>query len=360
METRRSPSVRGISAGERRPAWTHALNADPVPWLLENDNPAAKHLTLRTLLDRSADDRDVRRAQAAAMQSDPIASILAAQYPDGYWVRPGPGYSPKYRATVWQLIFLDQLGADGGDTRVRAACEYVLSHAQAESGGFGAKGGTSESSPPSARVIHCLNGNLLRALIGFGWLDDGRVQRAIDWQARSITGERFDQYYQSGTSGPGFRCAANEQAPCAWGAIKALLALVRIPPARRAPHVRRAIQQGASFLLSRDPVVADYPMSPDSTKPSGSWFKLGFPSGYVADVLQNLEVLCDLGFAGDRRLRPAVEWLLSKQDVHGRWKNEYAYNGKTWVDIEKRGHASKLVTLRACHVVKRVHEARRA
>ncbi|MBI2863632.1 MAG: hypothetical protein HYX94_03620 [Chloroflexi bacterium] len=57
--------------------------------------------------------------------------------------------------------------------------------------------------PPSALAIHCLNGNLLRALLGFGWLEDERLQLSIDWQARSITGEGFSSYYQSGTSGPG-------------------------------------------------------------------------------------------------------------------------------------------------------------
>jgi hypothetical protein len=362
MKARPASSHQGASAGGGMSsgAWTRALPADPVPWLLEDNNPAVKHATLRALLDRSAGDRDVRRALASAMRADPIASILAAQHADGHWVKPGPGYSPKYRSTVWQLIFLDQLGADGSDRRVHAACEYVLSQAHAESGGFGASGSKEETPPPPSRVIHCLNGNLLRALIGFGWLDDRRVQRAIDWQARSITGEGFDEYYWSGTSGPGFCCVANEQLPCAWGAIKALLALARIPPARRAPHVQRAIRQGAEFLLSRDPVVADYPMIPGNSRPNGSWFKLGFPSGYVADVLQNLEVLCELGYAGDRRLRPAVEWVVAKQTDGGRWKNEYAYNGKTWVDIEKQGQPSKWVTLRACHVIKRVHEARRS
>ncbi len=47
-------------------------------------------------------------------------------------------------------------------------------------------------------------------------LEDQRVLRAIDWQARSITGEGFTRYYRSGTSGPGFCCVSNEQLPCAW------------------------------------------------------------------------------------------------------------------------------------------------
>ena len=121
---------------------------------------------------------------------------------------------------------------------------------------------------------------------------------------------------------------------------------------RRTPVVRRAIEAGVAFLLSRDPAVADYPAGWGNTRPSGSWFKLGFPSGYVADVLQDLEVLAELGYGRDPRLAPAIDWLLAKQDADGRWKNEYAYNGKTWVDIERQGQPSKWVTLRACRFLR--------
>ena len=69
-------------------------------------------------------------------------------------------------------------------------------------------------------------------------------------------------------------------------------------------------------------------------------------------MLQNLEALCELGLGHDPRLRPAVEWLLSRQDSHGRWRNQYAHNGKTWVDFEKQGASSKWVTLRACRVLR--------
>ena len=335
-------------------AWINVLKDDPLPWLLEEKTPAVRHLALRLLLDQPENATDIRQASVAAMRTDPIASILAAQQPEGFWVKSGPGYAPKYRGTVWQVIFLDQLGADGRDTRVHAACEYVLSHTQAETGGFAASG-SEKVPPPPSWVIHCLNGNLLRALLGFGWLEDERVQHAIDWEASAITGEGFSRYYLSGTSGPGFCCAANEGLPCAWGAIKGLQGLARIPPERRAPHVERAIEQGVAFLLSCDPATAAYPMGYGNVKPSQSWFKLGFPSGYVIDVLQNLTVLCELGFAKDLRLEGAIEWLLSKQDQAGRWKNQYAYNGKTWVDFEGQGQISKWVTLRACSVLKMVY-----
>jgi hypothetical protein len=332
--------------------WQTALRADPLDWLLETGDPAVRHLALRQLLDRPEEDPDVATSLRAAMAADPIASILAAQKVDGYWEKPGPGYATKYRGTVWQLIFLDQLGADPQDERVGRAGAYVLTNAQAENGGFGASGVAGAGPPPSSRVIHCLTGNLLRALIGFGWLDDSRVVRAVEWQARAIIGEGGARWYATGTSGPGFACGANENLPCGWGAVKALGALARVPVKERSPEVSRAIEAGVDFLLSRDPAVADYPMGWGNTRPSGSWFKVGFPSGYVADVLQNLEVLAELGWARDPRLARAVEWLLAKQDARGRWTNEYAYNGKTWVDIERQGRPSKWATLRACRFLR--------
>ena len=309
----------------------------PLTWLLEPSTPAVRHLALRELCGRPADDPEVCEARRAAMATDPIAAILAAQHPEGYWEKPGPGYASKYRGTAWQLIFLEQLGADPADERVRAACAYVLAHSQASNGGFGASGRADLHAPPPSLVLHCLNGNLVRALVRLGWFADPRLQRALDWEARAITGAGVDRWYASGTCGPAFACAMNEKLPCAWGAVKALRALAAIPPADQSPLVEGAIDAGATFLLSRDPARADYPMGWGNTRPNGSWFKLGFPSAYVTDVLGVLEVLCALGRGDDPRLVHALEWLAAKQDERGRFRNEYAYNGKTGVDIDRQG-----------------------
>jgi hypothetical protein len=286
------------------------------------------------------------------MEHGPIPKILAEQEPDGYWVEPGPGYSPKYRGTCWQVIFLAQLGASGEDIRVRAACDYVLNHTQTERGGLSATG------KPSG-LIHCLQGNLLAALIDLGHLSDPRVTKALDWLARSITGEGIapssqkdasTRYLRSGNSAPGFICSSNNHLPCAWGAVKAMLALSKVPKAMRTPAVNDAIDSGIEFLLSRDPSIADYPMG-YSEKPNRSWYRFGFPVGYVTDVLQNLEVLTTLGLGDDPRLEAALQLVLNKQNALGRWTLEYTYNGKTWAEIEALGVASKWVTLRAMRVL---------
>lgn len=328
------------------------LRGDPLPRLLEDDAPSVKHLALRTLLERGDEDSEVVAARVAAMKRPPISVILAAQQAEGYWVKPGPGYSPKYTGTVWQVIFLNQLGADGNDPRIQAACEYVLRHSQAVSGGFGASGAKLEAPPPSSGVIHCLHGNLLRALIGFGRLGDARVRLAIDWLARAVLG-RDVHYYKSGTTGAGFGCAANGALPCAWGAIKELRALALVPAHERTGLTTEAVEAGASFLLEYDLARAAYPAF--GGKISTDWFKFGFPLGYTSDILEALEVLVSLGYGADPRIMPAVDFVLSKQDAMGRWKLEHTLNGKMWVDIERKGQPSKWVTLRALQVLRGVY-----
>jgi hypothetical protein len=329
----------------------------PLEWLLEPDpvNPGVRFFALTELLGCAADDPQVIEARRAIMTAGPVPVILHNQHPDGRWGDEiGCGYYPKYTGTIWSLIFLSQLGADGSDPRMRRAGEYVLQHTRSKYGGLAVDG------KPSG-LIHCLQGNLLAALLDLGWQEDERIALALDWLARSITGtdiapaEQQDdpvRYYRSGNSAPGFACAANNHLPCAWGAVKAMLAFGKVPESARTPAIQAAIKQGIAFLFSRNPAIADYPMG-YTTKPSQSWFRFGYPIGYVTDVLQNLEVLSSFGFATDPRLNPALELVLNKQDQEGRWKLEYTYNGKTWVDVEEKGRPSKWVTLRALRVLRR-------
>ncbi|MEP6758373.1 MAG: nitrogen fixation protein NifH [Actinomycetota bacterium] len=301
-----------------------------------------RHLALTQLLDEPPDAPVVRRARAAAMKAEPIASILRNQDAEGWWVKQGAGYGPKYTGTVWSLTFLEQMGADGRDPRIQRACDHVLAHTQAPGGGFGWQA-------TNSAVVHCLNGNLLRALLVFGRFEDPRVRASIDWETRAITGEYVDRWYRWATSGPGFGCGINGTLPCGWGAIKAMRGLAAIPPRRRTKQVRRALAEGAAFLLDHGLATGAFPT--DSTI-SANWTRFGFPSGYVADALQGLEVLVEVSHGRDPRLAPTVELVLGKQDDHGRWRNEHGYRGKLWVDTDPPRAPSKWVTLRACRALK--------
>ena len=99
-----------------------------LDWLLDPAQPSPRYLTLRELLGRPEDDPEVVAAREAIVHLPPARQILDAQYPAGYWVKPDRGYSPKYKATAWQLLFLAELGASCTEAIARG-CEHVLSAA---------------------------------------------------------------------------------------------------------------------------------------------------------------------------------------------------------------------------------------
>jgi hypothetical protein len=182
--------------------------------------------------------------------------------------------------------------------------------------------------------------------------------------ARSLTGEGVAPMgdkstsirYYAGKCGPSFACGANNKLPCAWGAVKVMLAFSKLPEAKRTPLIHHAIEKGIAFLLSVDPLDAAYP-SGYSNKPSGNWWKFGFPMFYVTDLLQNLEALVRLGLGTDPRLTRALGFIRGKQDRYGRWALEYDYSGKTWVNFGQKKQPNKWVTYRAAWVLKNAWEA---
>jgi hypothetical protein len=332
--------------------WQDQLKGDSLSWLLEPASPGVRHLALRDLLDRPDDDPELRAARQAAHAEGPIATILAEMDPTGFWVEPGPGYNPKYRSTVWSLLMLAQLGASAAqDERIARACAYVLEHALTAGGQFSASGAPSGT-------VDCLQGNLCWALLTLGCAD-ARLEVALDWMARSVTGEEVapqsdrqtERRYYAGKCGPLFACGANNKLPCAWGAVKVVLALGRWPAKRRTPVMARAIAQGVDLLLSVDAATAAYPAG-WSDKPSQSWWKFGFPVFYVTDVLQVVEALVALGYGRDTRLAHALDLVREKQDAQGRWVLEYDLAGKTWVDWGPKRQPNKWVTLRAVRALK--------
>jgi hypothetical protein len=293
--------------------------------------------------------------------------------PEGYWARPGAGYNPKYYSTDWSLILLAQLGATVAEdertatsTRggIATACAYLLDHALAKGGLFSYNGAPSGT-------VGCLQGNLCWALLELG-CEDPRLDAAFEWMARSVTGEGVAPIedktapvrYYAYTCGPGFACGPNDKQPCAWGAVKVMLAFSRLPEARRTPLIQRAIKRGVEFVFSVDPATAAYP-TPRGNPPNRSWWKFGFPVFYVTDLLQNVEALVALGYGDDPRLANAFDIILKKQDDQGRWPLEYDYAGKTWVEFGAKKQPNKWVTLRALRVLEgrghqRIsHESRR-
>ncbi|MGD0856278.1 MAG: nitrogen fixation protein NifH [Dehalococcoidia bacterium] len=321
-------------------------------WLLEPDDIGVRYLALRDLVEHN--EKELMTARKRAHTGGPIAQVLAKMEKEGYWKKSGAGYSPKYTGTVWSIILLAQLGASiEMDKRIGAACSYVLKHTLAEDGHFTTNGA-------SSGTIDCLRGNLCAALLDLG-CENPRLDKAFEWMARSVTGEGVAPMenktaplrYYAWKCGPNFACGPNNKLPCAWGAVKVMLAFSKLPKQKRTPLINKAINKGVDFLFSIDPAEADYPCG-SGNKPSGNWWKFGFPVFYVTDLLQNVEALARLDYGSDPRLSKALKIIREKQDEQGRWLLEYDYTGKTWVDFGAKKKPNKWVTLRALRTLKRV------
>ena len=328
------------------------MDLPDITWLLDPSSPGVRYLALRDLAGLSDGSPELEAARREAHTSGPIAGILEKMQPEGFWSKPGPGYSPKYYSSVWALITLAQLGASLElDERIARACAYNLDHALTPLGHFAYNG------KPSG-TIDCLQGNLCASLIAMG-CKDPRLDAAYEWMARSVTGDGIapgteksaELRYYAYKCGPCFACGANLKQPCAWGAVKVMWAFAELPPAKRTPLVEKAITGGVDFLLSVDPAAAAYPTG-QADKPNSSWWKFGFPVFYITDILQAAEVLVRLGLGKDPRLANTLALIRSKQDSQGRWVLEYEYNGKCRMNSGRKKEPSPWVTLRALRVLK--------
>ena len=169
---------------------TSAPDSDPVDWLLEPGDPSVRYFALTRLLGRPDTDPDVAAARAALMATGVVPAILDKQEAQGCWGPASRFYTARYQGTSGQVLILAELGADGHDPRIRKAYEFLLAASQdPEGGGFSHRTSVRRGGGSAAGVLPCLTGNLAWAMTRFGYLDDPRVRRAIDW---ITTWQRFD------------------------------------------------------------------------------------------------------------------------------------------------------------------------
>ena len=96
-------------------------NSKIIDWLLEENNPSVRYFSLRDLLDRSVRSIEVQNAKKEIMTKGVVPKILSSQNAEGYWAEKDKFYRAKYKGTVWQLIILANLGADGSESRIKTA-----------------------------------------------------------------------------------------------------------------------------------------------------------------------------------------------------------------------------------------------
>jgi hypothetical protein len=316
-----------------------------LDWLLEPDQPSVRYRTLTELLDRPASDSDVKAARRAIPATGWVADILARRDPAGWWVRERSLYTPKYLSTNWNMLALSELGATRSIPAVRASAELWMARSPLKGGGIGGLSGENGH--------HCYTGNMARALIRLGYGDDPRVRKALEWLVRSASPRG------------GWTCWAFGDGPSPGRTLdswEGLSAFAAYPRSRWTSSMTTTVERAAEFYLERElhRQGARYP----------AWYRFHWPVHYYYDILVGLDILSSLGYGNDPRLGFALALLRKKRRPDGRWNldanhpdvrgppaqyyREHPNQRPSPLALERAGRASKMITLRALLVEKRV------
>ncbi|MDF1538430.1 MAG: nitrogen fixation protein NifH [Candidatus Thorarchaeota archaeon] len=317
-----------------------------LQWLLEPSDPSIQYWALKHLLNKEEKDPVVIAARNAVMESECVKHILRSLKPEGYWESSASIYLPKYTATTHNLLILSEFGITLTDA-LKKAIEHVFLY-QRDSGHFLMDiPKTDKGRASTVKDGCCYDGNILWYLIHFGYLDDARTQKLIQFQID----------YHSDDVG-GWKCRAFPINPskvfpenCFMGAVKMLKALSSIPPKKRPREIERIIQQEVEIILENQNFK--YLKTPDGKrKEKAGWKRFGFPLFYQSDILEVLDVLTNLGIKDDR-MQESIDIVESAKGEDGKWVLKNSFNGKMLCDIDTKGEPSKWITLRASRVLKR-------
>jgi hypothetical protein len=315
--------------------WKRLLHNDPTAWLLEEDDPSARYFTLVSLFDRSEDDPYARAAREAIDYSDRVRAILDAQRPAGYWDRD----KRPYHGVSKHLIVLEHLGYQGHDERVHKAVEYLFANAQMDDGAFS----SDKLEGDRSAVIPCFTANAVRLLHWFGYGEDPRTVKGLDYLVRT---QRDDG---------GWLCSerVKKTHACFWATAKVLRALQALPVDQKTAQATEAVQRAVSLFLDN----GLYRHHREFGKVSTSWFQFARPLFASTDVLEVLTLVAPFVSPDDQRIQEELNIVLEKQDERGRWPTDREIPvRKTFpIPFERVGQPSKWVTLGALNMLRQLY-----
>ncbi len=306
-----------------------ALPGDPIPWLLEPENPPVRYWTLRDLLDRPADEPEVQVARAAIAAYPSVAELLAAQKRDGYWVQ-RDYYLPKHYGTFWVLSMLADLGLTAENEHIQRGCEFMFTF-QRENGAFCRR----------RRVVGqglvwkddagpCTHARIVRFLMQFGYGDDPRTRAAVNWL---LTTQREDGMWD---------CHPSMRYGCLRATHDVLCVAALDAEMAGHPAIAHAATAVCSLLMQAR--MSRYHVGIP-------WTTLQYPY-FDYSLVATLHALARLGHTrAQPEIQAALDYLSSRQLPDGTWPLDHVPY-RLPLDVGQPGEANKWVTLDALRAIK--------
>jgi hypothetical protein len=331
-------------------------NFDEVlDWLLDETYPLTRYNALIDLLDRPQHDAEVQDSLSRMLTTSPIQNILRKQQPDGGYEteaiiksygqkRNYYGYTPKYKASTWEALFLAQANVPANEHPIQALGNYLLKKVYNKQLGH-------------FLIGPCLNGRMIWVLSKFGFGNNPEVRSTFDFLVKN---QRFDdgdftQSTEEAILSFGRFCWG--QASCYAGVSEGLRAMTVVPKALWTPKALEMKRQAIDFMLRHQ--IVHRQLKPGSKGfVSKSEYRLGERNWLIRfqvpnilpDAIDNIRSLLLLGVK-DAALDDIIKQIIGKRNSRNCFVAEHVPSN-VFGRCGKEGEETKWLTFRVLRLLK--------
>ena len=304
-----------------------------IQWLLDSD-PSISWQVMRDLIDAPVEEIAAERARVATAGAG--ARLLALQGADGRWG--GAAWNRGWDSTMHVLMLLRDMGLDPASDQARRAVDRVRDQVTWKGCGPRECDGNTFF---QGELEPCINGQV--AAVGAYFGHD--VQSIVD---RLLAEQLPDGGWNCEAANGSTRSSFNTTI-CV---LEALLEYERAVGGNQ--EVIGARLRGQGYLLERHLLRrrSTGEVIERDRKGGTAWTSFAFPTWWHYDLLRGLDYLRNAGAAPDERVAEAIERVVSKREVDGRWLLDTRYPGVMPVETDEgQGRPSRWNTLRALRVL---------
>jgi len=312
-------------------AWKSILRTDPLPSLLDWQEPALTYFVRRDLLEENVGPSEVLWGLPEARR------LVSKQQADGSWRYPGKSYDPITNANYDLLetyrtlrLLVEMYGFRREHPALAKAAEYVFS-CQTEEGDIRGIIGN--------QYMPYYHGAILELIIKAGYADDPRTDKGLQWllSMRQADG---------GWVVPAQLVPAKQKTSQLWHGPP-------VPPDRARPHSHLA----TGMALRPFAAHPDYCHHPEAIKAgqrlkerlfqadkyndrkaASYWLKFQYPFWWPS-LVTALDTLSRLGFdPQDKDITRGLDWFVENQSPDGLWGTGYGHGPRAesmrrWVGL---------------------------